>query len=114
MTRIRSTAPVDADGILIQALRLRAGGSHELAIGAASVRNSTAFDPSIRVIEVYATSDCRIRQGNGSVTALSTDSFLPSGHARLYSTGGDKQSQHTHIAVIQNVTSGTLYVSELE
>ena len=110
----RSSMPIDDSGAFIQALRLKTGGAHEIAIGASSQRNTTPFDTQTRVIEVYATVDCRIRQGDNTVTALSTDCFLPAGHGRLYSLGGDKQNQMGHIAAIQESTSGTLYVSEME
>lgn len=111
---VRSTMPIDAGGAFVQVLRLLAGGAHVVTIGAASARNSVAFNSNIRVIEVWASVDCRIRQGDGTVTALATDSWLPKGTGRLYALGGDKQAQATHIAVIQETTGGVLEISEME
>lgn len=114
---VKTTMPRDAAGSFVQVLRLLAGGAHAVAIGAGSLRNVTAFDANTRVVEIYATVDCRIRQGDGTVTAVGTDSFLPAKTGRLYSLGGDQQTQATHIAVIQDptaATAGTLDISEME
>ena len=110
----RSTLPRDDSGAWVQVLRLLAGAAQTVAIGAGSSRNATGFTSTSRVIEVYATVDCYIRQGDGTVTATTSDSFLPSSHGRLYSLGGDKQAQATHLAVIRATSDGTLYISELE
>ena len=110
----RSTAPAEVDGGIIQVMRAKDGGAHEIAIGAATARNATAFPAGARVIEVYADVACRFQSGDSSITATATDHFLPAQQTRVYSLGGDKQAQHTHIAVIQESASGTLYISELE
>lgn len=111
---VKTAMPLDSSGAFVQVLRLLAGGSQEITIAASSARNGVAFNSTTRVIEIYSTVDCRIRQGDGTVTALATDSWLPATTGRLYALGGDQQTQATHIAVIQESTGGTLYISEME
>ena len=110
----RSTAPSEVDGGIIQVMRVKSGGAHHIAISGTTNRNSSAFPTGSRVIEIYCDTACYWQTGDNTVTASSADHFLPAGHARVYSLGGDKQTQHTHIAVIQALASGTLHVSELE
>lgn len=109
---VRTRAPVDADGVLIQALGVLAGGAHQITISGVSARNSSAFNSETRAIEIYCATACYFQTGDNTVVATTSDHYLPAERERVYAVGGDKQDQHTHIAVIG--TSGTLYVSEME
>ena len=111
---VRSTAPVDADGVLIQALRPLLGGAHHIQVGVASAVNSSAFATDTRAIEVYANTDCYFQTGSVNTVASSNDHFLPLGETRIYAIGGDKQDQHDYIAVIRSTEDGLLHVTELE
>ena len=111
---VRTRAPVDSDKQLIQALGVLAGGAHQIAVGAGSLRNSSAFNADTRVIEIFSDVACYFQTGNSSVTASASDHYLPAERERVYAIGGDKQTQHTHIAVIQAAGAGTLYVSEMD
>lgn len=108
----RSTAPAEVDGGIIQVLRAKT--AHQITVGAASARNTVAFASDSRVIEIYSDVACYFQTGDVTITASATDHYLPAQQARVYSLGGDKQAQHTHIAAIQASTGGTLYISELE
>ena len=110
----RSAAPIDVDGDLIQVMRAKASGAHQISIAATTDRNSSAFATGSRVIEIYADVACYFQTGDVTVTASATDHYLPAQQARVYSLGGDKQTQHTHIAAIRASGDGTLYISELE
>lgn len=109
----RTTMPHDASGGFVQVLRPLAGGAHHVSFDATQ-RNSSAFDAATRSIEIFATEDCYFQTGDGSITATSADHFLPADVSRVYAVGGDKQIQHSHIAVVKDTTAGVLHVSELE
>lgn len=111
---VPSTMPRDSSGAYVQVLRAGAGLAHHITTSGVSARNSSAFNADTRAIEIHCTEDCYFQTGNSSITASSADHWLPGGETRVYSVGGDKQAQHTHIAVIQDTTAGTLHVSELE
>ena len=111
---VRTAMPRDASGAYVQVMRPLAGGAHTITIGAASARNSSAFDTNTRVLEIYSDTACYFQTGNSGITASSADHYLPAQRGRVYSIGGDQQAQHTHIAVIQASAGGTLWVSELE
>lgn len=106
--------PRDDDETPIQALGLRPGGAHTLAVGAASTRTQTAFAASTCVISVYATAPVHIRLGDGAVTAAATDHFLPADTLVDLSLGGGKRPTHTHLAAIRTGIDCTLYISERE
>lgn len=110
----RSTAPAEVDGGIIQVMRAKAGAAHQISIAATTDRNSSAFATGSRVIEIYADVACYFQTGDNTVTASATDHYLPAQQARVYALGGDKQTQHTHIAVIRASGDGTLWISELE
>lgn len=105
--------PCDADGVPIPALRLKADGSHALAVTAASGRIGP-FDPETRVVTVFASAPVFLRSGDADVTAATTDHYFPEGVLMALSLGGAKAGRHTHIAALQAGTGGTLYVSEME
>lgn len=87
----------------------RAGGAHQIAIGASSARNATALVS--KVISVYATVDCFVEFGDVTVSATATTHFIPAG-AYIDLDTDNGVSRATHIAVIHPTNSGTLYVSE--
>ena len=111
---VRTAMPRDASGNYVQVMRPFATGAHEITIAGASDRNSSAFNTSTRVIEIYSDVACRFLLGDVTVTASATDHYLPAHRGRVYSLGGDQQAQYTHIAVIQQSAGGTLWISELE
>ncbi len=119
MARPASSAPKDADGVTLQVLRPKATpGAHQISVTGTTARNSTAFNENTRAVELWSTEDLFFRFGGSTVTAVTTDHFLPREVARSYATGGDVTvgglQQATHIAAIRESISGTLYVSELE
>ena len=114
MGGVRSAAPIDADGDLIQVMRAKAGAAHQISIAVTTDRNSSAFATGSRVIEIYSDVACYFQTGDNTVTATATDHYLPAQQARVYALGGDKQTQHTHIAGIRSSIDGTLWISELE
>ena len=101
--------PRDDNVQAVQTLRL--GTAHQVAIGATSARNATAFTG--RVIRLHADTDCFIRTGDATVVATASDHFLPAGETTILSIGAGRDQKDSHIAVIQKSAAGTLYVSEL-
>jgi hypothetical protein len=104
--------PVDANNYPIAALRLLSGGAKTVSVTASSARTSTAFDPETRVIGVYATTAMFIRFGSGTVTAATTDHYLPADTYMDISIAADEAQSFTHVAAVRATTDGTLYVSE--
>lgn len=104
--------PVDANNYPLPVLRLLSGGAKTVAVTASSARTATAFDAETRVVGLYATSAMFIRFGNSSVTAASTDHYLPADTYMDLSIAGDETQSFTHIAAVRSATDGTLYVSE--
>ncbi len=117
MTQARM--PTDAAGVAIPALQLKPGGAHQLAIGAASVRNTQAFD--CKVASLYATEACYVAFGDETVTATAQDHYFPAGiyyDVSLAGFGGAQayddanEEQYTHMAVLRVTNDGTVYISE--
>lgn len=106
--------PLDADNNPIQALRLRDGGAHSIAVSATSARNTTAFSAETKVISLYATGPVHVRLGGASVTASASDHYFPAGTYYDVAISGGRASaaRDTHIAVLRADTNCTLYVSE--
>ena len=71
--------PLDSDNNPIPALRLKVGGAHTISAGAASARNTTAFNAETKVVSVYADVPVYINFGGSTVTAAAT---AVSGEAR--------------------------------
>ena len=85
----------------------RLGAAQDVAIGAASAA-SAAFGAQTYQVRVAATSACRIRIGDGTPTALATDSYLPADRPEYFTcTPGQK------VAAILGTGTGTLNVTEL-
>ena len=85
----------------------RLGAAQDVAIGAASAA-SAAFGAQTYQVRVATTSACRIRIGDGTPTALATDSYLPADRPEYFTcTPGQK------IAVIQEAAGGKLSVTEV-
>ena len=106
--------PLDIGGTHVQVLRLKASCAHTISITGTTARTSSAFNTNTRAIEVYSDTDCYIQTGDNTIEATTSDHFLPAEHSRVYSIGGDRLTQHTHIAAIRKSINGTLYISELE
>lgn len=107
---------MDADNNIIPALRLRSGGAHTIAATGTSARNTTAFDPDIKVVSVFATGGVYLRFGGSGVTAAASDHYFPEGvYYDFAISGGDsKGPRFTHLAVLAAGANCTVYVSEKE
>lgn len=106
--------PKDSDNLPIPALRLRDGGAQSISVTASSARNGTAFNADTRVISLYATGPVFVRFGGSSVTATTSDHYLPSGVYYDFAIGGGRLQQYTYIAALRADTNCTLYISEKE
>jgi hypothetical protein len=85
----------------------RLGASQDVAYGASSAA-SAAFGAQTYKVRLVATSDCRIRIGDGTPTAVATDTYLPALAAEYFTvTPGQK------VAAIQVSSAGTLNVTEV-
>ena len=108
-----SKQPKDDANVAIPVLSLKFNGGQQITSGADSQR-STAFEPTTKVITVYATEDIFVEIGDDSVEAnQSTSHYIPSGIPYDLALGTDlNERQERFLAVIQVSTSGTVYVSE--
>lgn len=106
--------PTDINDNAIPALRLRASGAHAIAAGAASARNTAAFNAETRVVSLYATVPVYVKFGNSAVTATASDHYYPAGLYYDFALGGDQSGHYTHVAVLRASSDGTVYVSEKE
>lgn len=83
------------------------GISQDITIGAASVSCTNVFSSQTYKVRVKVTSDCRIRIGPATLTAVATDTFMSAGDTEWFTCNpGEK------IAVIQETAAGKLNVSE--
>lgn len=106
--------PQDSNDNPIPALRMRPSGAHEITISVSSTRNSAAFNAETRIISLYSDVPVYIAFGNSSVSATTSDHYLPAGLYYDVSIGGDGNAHYTHIAALQTSSAGTLYISEKE
>jgi len=108
--------PKDADNNIIPALRLRDNGAHNIAVGAGSTTNATAFDENTKVVSVYADVPVYLNFGDNAVTASSSDHYFPAGvyYDIALSGGAGKGAHHDYVAVTRAEEDGTVYISEKE
>ena len=106
--------PLDINDHAIPALRLKKESAHTVSAGAASARNTTAFDTNTRIISLYATVPVFISFGDASVTADTSDHYFPAGIYYDMAIGGDGTGHYTHLAVLRAGPDGTVYISEKE
>jgi hypothetical protein len=106
--------PTDANNHAIPALRFKSGGSHQIAIGATSTRNATAFTGDTKVISLYATVPVYLAFGGATVTATTSGHYFPAGIYYDIAISAEDDAAYSHIAVLRADTDGTLYVSEKE
>ena len=104
--------PTDTNNNPIPVLRMRPGLAQTIAVTSTSARNATALDAATRVIGLYATVPMFVRLGNSSVTATTSDHYLPADTYMDISVAGSNTQSYTHIAAIRASSDGTLYVSE--
>jgi hypothetical protein len=104
--------PVDGDNNTIPVLSLRPGASQNVAVTASSARSATAFNTDTRVIGLYATVPMFIRLGDNTVTATTSDHYLPADTYMDVSVAANEKQKYTAIAAIRNSSDGTLYISE--
>lgn len=111
----RTSAPKDADGVALQALRpLLTAGSHQIIVTSTTARNSIAFGSASSALSLWALQDMFVRFGDSTVTATTSDHFIPKEMWLTFSLGGDLLTAATHIAAIRDITDGTLHISEQE
>lgn len=104
--------PSDANGRAIPAMRLRPGAAQTISATSTSARNSTAFNEETRVIGIYATVPVFVRLGDSTVTATSSDHYIPAETYFDIAVGGGIPDQYTHAAFIRASSDGTVYISE--
>ncbi len=106
--------PQDSNDNPIPALRLKQNKAHKITVGPTSTRNSTAYEADTQIVSLYSNVDTYISCGDASITATTSDHFLPAGIYYDISIGGDHSAHYTHIAALQVSSAGTLYISEKE
>lgn len=110
-----SKQPRDDGNDPIPVLGFRRNGGQELEISSSSTRSS-AFAPSVRVVSLYSTADCKFEVGDSTVEAnLTTSHFLPNGVYIDVSLGFETvaSDNYKYIAVIGSA-GGALHISERE
>lgn len=70
--------------------------------------NRIATDFTKKVIKIYSTVDCFYKLGNSTVTAVTTDHFLPAKTIEYIAVGSNMR-----LAAILSSGTGTLYLSEM-
>ena len=105
--------PRDNDNHPIPVLRLKPGGAHTVAATATPARVGP-FDPSTRVIGLYATGPVFLRSGDATVTAVASDHFFPEGFYYDLSLGHPLAGVHGYLSVLRADTDCVLYISEKE
>ena len=111
-----SKQPRDDGNDPIPVLGLRPGRGLQVPYTASS-NTSPAISSSVRVVTLFATTDCFIETGASSVAATTTTShFLPASVPYDISLGAetDPSENDKYVAVIQSASGGTLYISERE
>ena len=111
-----SKQPRDDGNDPIPVLGLRPGRGLQVPYTSNS-NTSPAISSSVRVITVYATTDCFIETGNASISADTVNShFLPAQIPYDLSLGAENNAADNdkYVAVIQSASGGTLYISERE
>lgn len=106
--------PRDGDNNTIMALGFKDGGAHTISATAVSARNSTAFDSDTRVIGIYATGPIYIAFGDNTITANSSDHYIPADTYMDIAIGGGKSQQYSYMAALRAVSDCTVYISEKE
>ncbi len=106
--------PQDSNGHPIPALRMKPSGAQTIAISATTTANASPFSDETQIISLYADAPVYIAFGDETITATTSDHYLPSGLYYDVSIGGDNSVHYTHIAALQANTVGTLYISEKE
>lgn len=106
--------PRDDDNQPIPVLRPKQGGARYLQAGATSVRTASPFDPTTRVLRLYATGSVTFQTGGDGVVATPGSHLLPAGTIDFVSLGSAKQDRHTHLAVRAVDGAAEVYLSELE
>lgn len=106
--------PLDSDNNPIPAMRLKSGGAHTISAGAASARNTTAFNAETKVVSVYADVPVYINFGGSTVTATTSDHYFPAGVYYDIAIGGGRTGHYTHMAVLRVSADGTVRISEKE
>lgn len=105
--------PTDDNNNPIPALRLKDGGSYAIAATATAARNATAFAADTQVISICPTVAVFVKCGASTVTATTSDHYIPAGLYYDIAIGGDGQKQTNYISVLRaENTDGIVYISE--
>lgn len=102
-----TTYPLGGDGKQLYALF--PARAQSIALAATTARNSADFGEGVKVVDLYATQDCFVKFGGGTVTAAATDVFVKASVITRYATHGNAR-----LAAIRSSADGTLYITELE
>ena len=111
-----SKQPRDDGNEPIPVLGLRPNRGHQVPYTSSS-NTSPAISSSVRVVTLYATTDCFIETGDASVEAFTSNShFLPNSIPYDVSLGAenDASDNDKFVAVVQSESAGKLYISERE
>lgn len=107
--------PTDANNNAIPAVRLKPDGAHRINTSdTGSQRNQSAFNPTTRIVSLYATAPVYLAFGDDTITADNTDHYFPSGVYYDFAIGGGRTSQYSHIAALAVDGEAILYISEKE
>ena len=105
--------PSDNQGNPIQALRL-GPAAQKISFTGTTARATNPFSANVRVVYLYATSDCFVKFGpDNTVVATANDFFIPSGTMLPFAVRTDQGPSYNYIAAIQSSAAGILYISEL-
>lgn len=84
------------------------GAAQKITTSGTSAQNSPAFGSNTRALLLSCTADCHVRTGQNP-TAVSTDTLVKAAWPPIVIGIG----QNDLIAVIQDASGGSLYVTEL-
>lgn len=104
--------PRDSDNFPIPALRLKDSGAHTIAASATAARNSMGFGSDTQIISIYATTPVFIKTGDSTVAATTSDHYFPAGVYYDIAIGNERSGHDTHISVLAESGSGSVYISE--
>jgi hypothetical protein len=104
--------PTDDNNNPIPALRLRENGAHKITVTSVSARNTVPFGAETRVVSLYASAPVYLRFGSASVSATSSDHYLPAGMYCDLAIGGEGTFQTAYVAALRAETDCILYISE--
>jgi len=103
---VQTLLPRDAHNQAVQTLAPIAADT--IAIGATTAVKSADFTAGVKIVELRPTAACFIAFGDGAAAATANDFFLHAGERVTYHI-----RTNTRVAVLQESSAGTLYLTEL-